>query len=200
MVVAYELVPFDFGTGPGLDSPLAARRVCMLPFNAHFHSRPNDAFFDISGELLRYGLVGVCMALILRSRSRAPWRRQLLTVVAAAGAAGVVLECTHLVMESRQTDVTTVLIAMAGGFSGAVAVRWVFDYRASLSVAVADDLLTRQLIEGETYKGLPALVDDPLTRQLTEGATDNGTAQQEKSNVQQADGSSRGTDAGPGGF
>ncbi len=155
MVITYELVPFDFGSGAGSDSPLAARRVCLLPFKAHFTSRPNVAFQDISGEMLRYAVIGACLALILRQRrSGWPWQRQLWTAVAATSAASVALECVHLVMATRQTDVTTVLLAMAGGFAGAVAVRWATDYRASLAVVVADDLLTGQLIEGETYQEL----------------------------------------------
>jgi glycopeptide antibiotics resistance protein len=165
MVIVYELVPFDFGRGAGLDSPFATRRVCLLPFKAHFTSLPNHAFHDISGELLRYAVIGVCLAMVLRQRRAGwQWRRQLWTAVAVTGAAAVVLECVHLVMATRQTDVTTVILAIAGGFAGAVAVRWASDYRASLSVVLADDLLTGQLIEGDTYKGLSAVSYQPSVK------------------------------------
>jgi len=155
--VIYELIPFDFGTGTGAHSPLASDRVCLVPFLAHFHGRPNDALYDISGELLIYGVMGVCLALLLRRRSRWPWRKQLWAVVMATGAVGLVLECLHLCMATRQTDVSTLIIALVGGFAGAVGVRWESDYWASLSVSVVDDVLTRQLIEGETYKKLSAI-------------------------------------------
>lgn len=156
MVIVYELVPFDFGSGAGEGAPPVARQICLLPFEAHFNSRPNDAIYDISGELLRYGLVGACLALLARRRTRTPWQRQLRRIVAATGATAVAMECLHLIMATHITDVTTVLLAMAGGFGGAVAVRWAHDYHASLQVLVSDDLLTRQLIEGDTYTELPA--------------------------------------------
>ncbi|MEE8384418.1 MAG: VanZ family protein, partial [Dehalococcoidia bacterium] len=158
MVIVYELVPFDFGGGAALDSPFATRRVCLLPFKAYFTSRPNHAFHDISGELLRYAVIGVCLAMVLRQRRAGwPWRRQLWTAVAATGAAAVILECVHLIMATRQTDITTIILAIGGGFAGAVAVRWASDYRASLSVVLADDLLTGQLIEGDAYQELSAV-------------------------------------------
>jgi glycopeptide antibiotics resistance protein len=171
VVLAYELVPFDFAMSRGADPAVKGRQVCLLPFEAHFHSRPNDAFFDLSGELLRYGVVGICLGLALQGRTPARWRRRLGTVVVATGTLAVVLESLHLVMATRQTDLTTLLVAMIGGFVGAVAVKWAADYRASVSVVVADDLLTGQLMEGETGMKEPAVVDDLLTRQLIEGET-----------------------------
>ncbi len=157
VVLLYELVPFDFGTGRGSEEATNAARLCMLPFEAHFHSRPNDAFMDISGEVLRYGILGACLAMALWMRSHNGWRRQLLLVVGAVAISGAVLEASHLVMASRQTDLTTLVLAVFGGFAGCVAVRWIHDFRGSIAVVEADDLLTSQLIEGETYKPLPAI-------------------------------------------
>lgn len=157
VVLLYELVPFDFGTGRGAESATNAARLCLLPFEAHFHSRPNDAFMDLSGEILRYGIFGSCLALMLWARSRNAWRRQLLLVVAVSAITGALLEGLHLVMASRQTDLTTVVLALFGGFVGAVTVRWTHDFRGSLAVVEKDDLLTSQLIEGETYKPLPEI-------------------------------------------
>ncbi len=165
-VLMYELVPFDFGTGSGAGSPLASDRVCVIPFLAHFNSRPNDAIYDLSGELLRYIALGVCFAFIFRRRKDRPWGKQLRATVAATGATGLALECIHLFMATRQTGTTAVIISLAGGFTGALALKWVFDYRKSLATPHAEDLLTSQLIEGKTYQALPTIADDPLTRQL----------------------------------
>ena len=154
VVILYEIVPFDFGTG-SVGSPGYARKACLLPFLAHFHARPNDAFYDLSGKVLRYAIMGACLSLLIRYHSRAAWRRQLGAAIAATGLAAAAFECLHLVMASRHADVTTVLLAITGAFAGAVAVRWAFDYRSSLEPEVVNDLLTGQLIEGGTYKPLP---------------------------------------------
>lgn len=155
-VAMYELVPFDFwpnsGDGP---SPAHVRQVCMVPFLAHFHARPNDAFYDLSGDILRYAALGLALALLFQNYSRMTWRRQLLAVLGLSVLAAAGFESVHLFMASRQTDVTTLVMALVGAFTGAVALRWAQDYRASLMPNMADDLLTSQLIEGETYKPLP---------------------------------------------
>ena len=54
---------------------------------------------------------------------------------------------THLF----HTGVTTLFLAAAGALAGCVAVRWARDYRATISVVIRDDLLTGQLIKGDTY-------------------------------------------------
>ncbi|MCG8405059.1 MAG: VanZ family protein [Phycisphaerales bacterium] len=148
--VLYELVPFDFKvendvtkTSEGLFS--------SIPFALGFKSRPNDAFYDITGEMLRYGAIAICIAVSLSRWTRWRWRLQLTANVLLTAAACVVFEATHLIMESRHADVTTVLIAMFASFTGMIAVRWMVDYRQYLSVTVANDLLTSQLIDGESY-------------------------------------------------
>jgi len=148
-VLLYELVPFDFQTSSataGFDS-----RFCAIPFDWHFAGRPNDAFYDISGDVLRYGAVGVCLALLMAHRTGRPWRRQLVAVVAITGVLCVALETLHFGMASRGADVTTLVIALAASFAGTVAVRWLSDFRVYASRAFAEDMLTRQLIEGATY-------------------------------------------------
>jgi VanZ family protein len=154
-VVAYETIPCDFATRPDGWWLAPVNGVCWLPFLAHFHSRPNDAFFDISGDLLRYTVVGVCLAFILARREEQSWRRQLCMTVLLTGAICLVLEGQHIYMPTRQADVTTLILALGGGFIGAVSLRWMNDYRESLPVLIAEDLLTSQLVEGETYKKLP---------------------------------------------
>ncbi len=145
----YELVPFDFQSASATAG--LGDRFCAIPFSWHFASRPNDAFYDLSGEALRYGAVGVCLALLSASRAGRSWRRQLVVTVAIAGGLCVVLEALHYGMATRGADVTTLVIALAASFAGAVSVRWLADYRAYASRAFAEDMLTRQLIEGGTY-------------------------------------------------
>ncbi len=156
LVLLYEVVPFDFRGAAASDLPEAAR-FCVVPFLAHFHARPNDAFYDLSGELLRYGLFGMALGLVLRRHSRVPWRRQVLWVTTAAALTAAAAELLHRAMPSHTSDVTTVVLALIGGFSGVVAVRWAADYRRRLELEFADDLLTSQLIEGGTYQPLPQL-------------------------------------------
>lgn len=148
-VLLYELVPFDFQSSTataGLDN-----RVCVVPFAWHFASRPNDAFYDISGDVLHYGAFGVCLALLMVRRAGRSWRRQLVAGVAITGVLCAVLETLHFGMASRGADVTTLGIALVASFCGMVAVRWLSDFRDLATRAFGEDLLTRQLIEGGTY-------------------------------------------------
>jgi glycopeptide antibiotics resistance protein len=156
-VAAYELAPLDIVLDFKDGWPKAAHGVVWLPFGAHFHSRPNVAFYDISGNFLRFGVVGICLAMIAAQSPSRPWRRQLVAIVLATGALCFVLEGLHVFMPTHHADTTTLVLAMSGAFAGTVALRWVADYRKSLPVFVSDDLLTAQLIEGETYKGLPTI-------------------------------------------
>jgi hypothetical protein len=80
---------------------------------------------------------------------------QLTIAVIASACAAATFETMHMWMPSRQSDITTVFLALFGSFAGAVAVRWVIDVRRGLAVAFADDLLTHQLIVGETYEPIP---------------------------------------------
>jgi len=173
IVAMYELVPFDLAPNGISDSS----RPCLFPFFAHFHSRPNVALLDISGDLLRYAFFGAGIAVMLWGRygiGRPPaqdpreltpskgtstpalrWRMQLVIAVIASACAAAAFETLHMWMPSRQSDITTVFLALIGSFAGAVAVRWVIDVRRGLAVAFADDLLTHQLIVGETYEPIP---------------------------------------------
>ncbi len=148
-VVLYELLPFDFQTSQAADG--FNSRFCAVPFAWHFTSRPNDALYDISGEAVRYGLVGVCLAVFMAHRAGWPWRRQLAAIVVTTGVLCVVLEVLHLGMPSHVADVTTLVIALVASFAGTIAVRWLADFRTYASRGSAEDMLTRQLIEGETY-------------------------------------------------
>lgn len=155
LVALYELLPFDFST---LES-FSADRICLMPFKAHFNSKPNVAFYDLSGDALRYAAVGAAIAWLLRLGSEKSWRRQLLATMLLSTGAASFFEFAHLFMPSRHADVTTLLLAAMSSLAGAVALRWVCDIRRTLGVVVADDLLTRQLIEGATYQPLPSPAD-----------------------------------------
>gem|GEM_PF-1368659 len=150
LCVFYELVPFDFA--PGVQSRTGlAELFGQVPFAAQLISRPNDAFYDISGKLLRYGAIGVCLAVMMFRVNRWPWRGQLIATTFVTTTLCLAFQLAHLFMPTRHADITTLVLAMTGAFAGSVAVRWARDYRASISVLVRDDLLTAQLIEGETY-------------------------------------------------
>lgn len=173
VVAMYELVPFDIA--PNGSSGFS--RPCLLPFFAHFNSRPNVALLDISGDLLRYAFFGAGIAVMLwarfgigglsaqdpristsGNRTSTPtlrWCSQLVIAMFGSAGAAAAFETLHMRMPSRQSDITTVFLALFGSFAGAVAVRWVIDVRRGLAVAFADDLLTHQLIVGETYEPIP---------------------------------------------
>jgi glycopeptide antibiotics resistance protein len=150
LCAVYELVPFDFVPGASRHVGLVDlfRRV---PFAMQLAGRPNDAFYAMSGELLRYGAIGACLAVMMLRSKRWPWRGQLIGTILATGAVCLAFQLAHLNMASRHADVTALLLALAGAFAGGVAVRWARDYRAAINVIIHDDLLTGQLIEGETY-------------------------------------------------
>lgn len=157
LVALYELAPFDFAHADHQD----VARICLLPFKAHFASKPNVAFYDISGDLLRYATVGASIAMLLHTASKLTWRRQLLLTVTLATLACAAFEVLHVFMPSRHADVTTILLATSASFAGAVALRWMRDVRRSLTVVYAEDLLTSQLIEGKTYQRIPVQREEP---------------------------------------
>ena len=145
VVLAYELVPFDFRA-----SSLSLSGVIWLPFEGHFHSKPNDAVYDISGKVLRYAFLGACMMLFLR---RTDWRLkpQLRWMLRTVMFVAVLVQICHLSSPSRYTDITTLILAGIGAMIGAVGFRWLIDYHAYLSIRATDDLLTTRLIDGDSY-------------------------------------------------
>jgi glycopeptide antibiotics resistance protein len=165
LIVAYDLVPFDWtvtemarAAGPDgvtRSMQVAGNRLNLLPFAAHMQTSPNIAFSNMTGDLLRYGCLGVGATLLI-SRSRRlrvlPWRAQLLTCGLFGLVCSVAMESMHLLMPSRASDITTVLLAIVGTCSGCIAMKWISAYRAAAKIVIANDLLTSQLIEGETYK------------------------------------------------
>jgi VanZ family protein len=157
MVAAYELAPFDIAFDFKDGRPTMAHGIVWMPFEAHFHSKPNVAFYDISGDFLRYGIAGLCLAMLAANNASRSWRRQLCIVVAAIGAVCIAFEGLHIFMPTHHADTTTLLLALAGAMASTIGLRWVADYRKSLPVFMAEDLLTSQLIEGETYKALPTV-------------------------------------------
>ncbi|MCB9851755.1 MAG: VanZ family protein [Phycisphaerales bacterium] len=149
-ILGYELVPFDFNT-TGIAKTGMFEKVNLMPFMVHFHSRPNDALYDISGECLIYSAVGLCIAGSLYRRTRLRWRTQFVVTVVGTAAISAALQIAHLFMLTRRTDVTTVLLATISAATMSLGLKWLTDYRRFVSTRYADDLLTRQLIEGETY-------------------------------------------------
>ena len=133
--VLYELVPFDFMSAAESRAGVG-EFFSQVPFAAQLASRPNDAFYDMSGKLLRNAAIGVCLAVMMLRRNRWPWRGQLIATTLTTGAVCFAFELAHLTMPSRHAGVTTLLLAMAGALAGGVAIRWARDYRASISVVI----------------------------------------------------------------
>ncbi len=146
----YELVPFDFHSGSGSSGSLVGALV-ELPFARHVLNRPNDAFYDLSGDFIRYGAVGFCIAVLCLRRPDRPWRGQFAAIVAIVAVLCAAVQVVQFYIQSRRPDVTTIVIAVLAAATAVIAVRWARDYGRFLSVVAVDDPLTRQLVEGRTY-------------------------------------------------
>lgn len=149
-VLGYELVPFDFNTA-GIPRTGMFAHVNLLPFYVHFQSRPNDALYDLSGECLTYAAIGLCIAASLFRRTRLNWRTQFAITVLGTTTIAAALQIVHLFMVTRRTDITTVLLAAIAAATMSLSYKWLTDYRRFVSMRYANDLLTSQLIEGDTY-------------------------------------------------
>jgi len=148
-VAGYELSPFQFDTAENI---LSYDKVNLVPFQPHFLNRPNRAMFDITGEMLRYGSLAFCLVgIAYRKYGIANWRRYMVVCIGICAAASACAEICHLFIRTRTTDITTVLLAAFAAALASVTLRAVYDLRRFVTTHYADDLLTSQLIEGETY-------------------------------------------------
>lgn len=148
--ILFELAPFDLKEATGSSGSLV-RSFTELPLARHFLSRPNDAFYDLSGEFIRYGTVGLCIAVLFLKRPDWSWRGRLAANVAIVATLCTVIQVAQFHMQSRRADVTTIIVAAVAAATAVIAFRWAQDYRRHLAVVVVDDPLTRQLVEGQTY-------------------------------------------------
>jgi glycopeptide antibiotics resistance protein len=151
MVGLYSFVPFDFFARTDIGEAIR-ERGCLVPFKGYWASRPNDALEALSGDFLKFFALGAVLAMMLRRRTGQTWRMELAACVGIACLFSAVTETAHIFMPSRHVDITHVLMAAVGAFTGVVAYRWTIDYRATISRVFADDLLTGQLMEGATYQ------------------------------------------------
>jgi len=148
-VVGYELSPFQFETTDGV---LSWRKVNLVPFQPHFLNRPNRAMFDITGEMLRYGTLAFCLISLAFNRfGIANWRRHALACIGICTVASVFAELSHLFIRTRTADITTVFLAATAAAIACATFRALFDLRRFVMTQYADDLLTSQLVEGDTY-------------------------------------------------
>ena len=148
-LAAYELSPFQFAS---VDHVLSQAKINLVPFQPHFLNRPNKAIFDITGELLRYGVLAFCIiSLLSRHASLDGWRRRALASIGFCAFTAAVAEICHLFIRARMTDITTVVLAAAAAAMACVAYHALYDLRRLVLTHHAEDLLTSQLIEGDTY-------------------------------------------------
>ncbi len=154
LAVLHELAPMDFGTSSGGIS-LSNTRLNWVPFKSHFLSRPNDAFYDLSGEFLLYATLGLCTSHLLCRLLTARWRLQAALSVCLVAGAACVFEALHLTMASRHADVTNIVVAAFAAACASILMQWMVDYRQHLNAGQPDDPLTRLLTEGPGYRPLP---------------------------------------------
>ncbi len=159
VVVLYEIVPFEF-RARSLTELLRMSNVCLIPFAAHARCSVNQAVYDLSGDLLRYAILGVSLSMLIRQRDEEHRGVHLTQCVLFSMLVCVVMESLHLWMPSRFSDVTTIVMAAIGSFVGVVCLRWIRDLHDVMTTVVVEDLLTSQLIEGPTYQPLPATPAD----------------------------------------
>lgn len=148
-VIAYELIPFDFAW-TSVSAARAAGRVTLLPMSAHFAGSVPNLVADLSGKFLRYGALAACLVAFLSAYRRLQWRRQSLLVAVATALVVGVMQFVHVYQPDRVCDVTNVLIAGFAACAAVVSLRAATDLTCA-SPRLVDDMLTRQLIDGESY-------------------------------------------------
>jgi len=148
-VVAYELIPFDFSASAA-SSARASGRIILVPLSGQFAGSVPNLVADLSGKFLRYAALAVCCVGLMPGHARMRWRWRALVVTIATGAIVSLLQLVHLFQLSRTCDITNVFIATGAAGFAAVLLRALRDLHRA-SPRLVDDLLTRQLIEGESF-------------------------------------------------
>lgn len=148
-VIVYELIPFDFASDT-LSNARMTGRITLIPLSGHLAGSVPNLVADVTGKILRYAALAACISIPFATMVRTSWRAKCMLVTVATAAIVAALQIVHLVQASRSCDTTNMLLAGISAFVTMVMVRGVRDVWKS-PTRMVDDLLTRQLIEGETY-------------------------------------------------
>lgn len=148
-VLTYELIPFDFASTT-LAQARALGRINLLPLRGQFAGSVPNLVADVSGKFIRYAALSACLAIPFARLARIHWKRSCLLIAFLSTAAVAIMQAIHLFQPSRICDTTNVLIAATAAFVTTVLIRGIHDV-SRIAPRVVDDLLTRQLIEGESY-------------------------------------------------
>lgn len=148
-VIVYELIPFDFGS-TSIREARAAGRLTLIPLSGHLAGSVPNLVADLTGKTLRYAALAACVSIPMAALVRTSWRASCVLVTAATAAIITALQIVHLFQASRSCDTTNVLVAGVSAFVTMVMVRSARDVWQA-PTRIVDDVLTRQLIEGESY-------------------------------------------------
>jgi glycopeptide antibiotics resistance protein len=115
------LAPFDVSLDPG-DVKAALNRARPIPFGPPLRGpTPPAEPWSWAGEALTWILAGGLVTLAL-SEARRGGSRAVAKAVALSGALSLAIEASQVVIPSRNMDMTSVLLALTGSATGAMAV------------------------------------------------------------------------------
>lgn len=124
-VIAQGLEPFRFARLPGGEALWAA--IGPVPFRGYTDHLTPALVAEFVLKLVRYGLLGVFLMMLLRQAAFArswSFARCVAAAVAAAMFLSAAIETTQLAIPGRYCDVTDVVIAAMGALAGAVGTQW----------------------------------------------------------------------------
>jgi len=105
------------------------REIGLIPFAGYFLPRISTAADDILYKFLRFAVFGAAAALAFGLHSRHGSYHRLAMRIAARGALlSLVAEIAQIMIPTRYTDLTHILLAASGSYFGAIAARWARDY------------------------------------------------------------------------
>jgi len=130
-VLAYVLCR---GLSPFLILPDAAlasgawREIGIIPFAGYFHSAIYTSADDILRKVLRYAVLGGLTSLAIGLKTRRSTHRRAWRLGLCCAAIAAVIELCQIYLPTRWCDMTHVMLAALGGYSGVIAARWLNDY------------------------------------------------------------------------
>jgi VanZ family protein len=124
VILARELSPFEFNVQALSITDLFAR-FAWIPFRQYFANAPTaDAAGDILAKFGRFAVFGILISVALKSRSNRRFRSRLGQCCWISLTLAVMIELVQTACPERYSDVTHVLLALAGGACGAIAIEW----------------------------------------------------------------------------